>query len=70
MACGVDLGESFVIIGGGDPATDTVTQYSETGFVKDWSARLNQARRRHACSKFVDNNGKNVCLDFFSIHER
>jgi len=61
-ACGVDLGESFVVIGGGLPVKDTVTQYNETGFVKDWSSRLNQARRYHACSKFVDESGKTALL--------
>ena len=45
---------------GGFSAKDTVDQYSETGFDKDL-ARLNQGRRLHACSKFVDDNGKTVC---------
>ena len=59
-SCGIDLGDYFVVTGGGEPATDTVTRYSQTGFDKDM-AKLNQARRLHACSKFVDESGKTVC---------
>ena len=44
---------------GGDPARDTVTRYSETGFDKDL-ANLKQGRRLHACTKFVDGSGKTV----------
>ena len=61
LACGIDLGEYFVVTGGGYPDMDTVTLYSEAGFVKDL-ARLKQGRYKHACSKFVDEIGNNVCF--------
>ena len=57
-ACGIDLGDYFVVTGGFD-GKDTVAQYSETGFEK-YLAKLNQGRHHHACSKFVDENGKTV----------
>ena len=44
---------------GGDPASDTVTRYSEAGFDQDL-AKLNKGRRLHACTKFVDGSGKTV----------
>ena len=61
-SCGIDLGDYFVVTGGEIAAVevDTVTRYSETGFDKDL-APLKQGRRLHACSKFVDQNGRTVC---------
>ena len=59
QSCGIDLGDYFVVTGGYN-GISTVTQYSETGFDKHL-ANLKQGRRLHACSKFVDQNGRTVC---------
>ena len=63
-ACGIDLGDSYVVTGGDDGSTKrTVAQYSVTGEVS-YLANLNTGRRGPACSKYVDDNGDTVSLVF------
>jgi len=59
-SCGIDLGDSFIVTGGYEDRV-TVAQFSQTGFVK-YLGNLNQGRRGHACSKFVDDSGKTALL--------
>ena len=62
-SCGIDLGDYFVVTGG-QGSLNTVARYSETGF-DQYLASLNQGRYRHACSKFVDDNGNTVrCIKY------
>ena len=63
-ACGIDLGDSFVVTGGIDGSTwNTVAEYTPTGEVT-YLAALIQGRYNHACSKFIDDNGRTVSLKF------
>ena len=56
-ACGIDLGDRYVVTGGDDVSTyQTVAQYSVTGEVTDL-AKLQTGRFGHACSKFMDQDG-------------
>ena len=63
-ACGIDLGDSYVVSGGYDRsvhrhALQTVVQYSIQGKVT-YLAKMNTGRSAHACSKFVNDNGETV----------
>ena len=64
-ACGVEIGDKFVVTGG-NPSTEgtsdgtkTVSEYSQLGFVK-YLTSMQTARRQHACSKFVKDDGNTV----------
>ena len=57
FACGIDLGDRYVVTGGQDGSTQqTVAQYSITGEVT-YLAELQTGRYLHACSKFMDQDG-------------
>ena len=63
-ACGVDVGEFYYVTGGRSrpvsPATvKTVSKYSKTGWVEDLPD-LNEERERHACGKYLDDEGNFV----------
>ena len=56
-ACGIDLGDRYVVTGGHDGSTQqTVAQYTVTGDVS-YLAKLQTGRRLHACSWFLDGDG-------------
>ena len=62
LACGIDLGDSYVVTGGLDGSTrQRVAQYSVAGDVT-YLANLNTGRYAHACSQYVDDNGDTVSL--------
>ena len=56
-ACGIENGEKFVVTGGSN--VKTVAEYSQSGFVK-YLTPMNTARKGHACSKFVTEDGDTV----------
>ena len=63
-ACGVEVGDFYYITGGRSkpiwPATvKTVSKYSKTGWVEDLPD-LNEERERHACGKYLDDEGNFV----------
>ena len=63
-ACGVDVGEFYYVTGGTSrrisPATvKRVSKYSKTGWVEDLPD-LNEERERHACGKYLDDEGNFV----------
>ena len=62
-ACGVEIGDKYIVTGGMNgtkfAAVDTVAEYSQSGFVK-YLTPMNTARRSHACTKFVTDNGETV----------
>ena len=65
-ACLIDLGDTFVITGGGYPsggwdsgATSTVSHYSSSGHLGDL-APLNTPRRDHGCSTYTDSSQQQV----------
>ena len=60
-ACGVEFGDDFIVTGGVNKSDNlnTVALYSQSGFVR-WLAPMNQARRAHACTKFVTDTGDTV----------
>lgn len=60
-SCGIDLGNYFVVTGG-SPNLATVTKYSQAGF-DQYLETLNIGRKKHACSKFVDDIGNTVSYD-------
>ena len=58
------------VVTGGNPSsegsydgTKTVIEYSQFGFVKYWTS-MKTARRQHACSKFVKDDGHTVSHSF------
>ena len=60
-ACGIDLGDSYVVTGGGY-SLQTVAQYTLSGEVTPL-ADLKQGRYwGHACTSFIDDNGDTVSL--------
>ena len=59
-ACGVDLGDSYVVTGG-EFSLQKVTQYSLAGEVT-YLADLQEGRYHHACTSFLDDNGVTVSL--------
>ena len=60
QACGIDLGDSYVVTGG-EFSRRTVALYSLTGTLT-YLADLQVDRYRHACSSFLDSNGDTVSL--------
>ena len=61
-ACGIDLGDRYVVTGGEDGSTrQTVAQYTVTGDVT-YLAELQTGRRIHACSKYLDGDGQLVSI--------
>ena len=59
-ACGIDLGDSYVVTGG-LYSLQRVAQYSLTGEVT-YLADLQQGRKGHACTSFIDDNAVTVSL--------
>ena len=59
-ACGIDLGDSYVVTGGGY-SQQKAAQYSPSGEVT-YLADLQQGRYSHACTSFIDDNGDTVSL--------
>ena len=59
-ACGIDLGDSYVVTGGVN-SLQKVAQYSLTGEVA-YLADLQEGRAVHACTSFIDDNGVTVSL--------
>ena len=57
------MGDKYIVTGGMNGTkwnvVDTVAEYSQSGFVK-YLTPMNMARRSHACSKFVTENGDTV----------
>ena len=60
QACGIDLGDTYVVTGGRQ-SPKTVTKYSLTGEVT-YLPTLKQGRMDHACTSFIDDNGVTVSL--------
>ena len=61
-ACGIELGDRYVVTGGHDGSTyQTVAQYTVTGDVT-YLAELQTGRHLHACSKYLDNDGLLVSI--------
>ena len=58
QACGIDLGDSYVVTGG-EFSRRKVALYSLTGTLT-YLADLQEDRYRHACSSFLDSNGVTV----------
>ena len=58
QACGIDLGDSYVVTGG-EFSRRTVALYSLTGTLT-YLADLKEDRYMHACSSFLDSNGVTV----------
>merc|ERR550532_879621 len=65
--CGIDLGESYVLTGGGVwtrsdwDYSSKVSRYSTTGWTNDLPD-LNIARKYHACSFYTTDSGDNVLM--------
>ena len=62
LSCGVDMGDQYVVIGGGG-ASRNVTLYNDYGFVRNLPD-LVLGRWNHACAGFQDINGDMVGLIF------
>ena len=60
-SCGIDLGDFFIVTGGGINLKNKVSKYSKTGLVADL-AQLNEGRALHACSLFKADGGDQVLL--------
>ena len=58
MACAINLGSS-VLITGGIVTRTTVSEYNETGWVRDLPD-LQQERQMHGCSFYDNNEGSQV----------
>ena len=60
MACGIDLGDTFVVTGGNDGSTkQTVAQYTEDGTMT-YLTQLQTGRWGHACAKYINEDGETV----------
>ena len=60
----MEIGGKYVVTGGANVSNlpagiRTVAEYSQSGFVK-YLTPMNTARRSHACTKFVTDNGETV----------
>lgn len=60
-ACGVEIGDKFIVTGGMNVTEwywgiNTVAEYSQSGFVR-YLTPMNTARRSHACSTYVTDSG-------------
>ena len=60
-ACSINIGSS-VLLTGGRYSLNRVSEYSETGYVRDLP-RLLQGRYRHGCSYFENEEGTKVDID-------
>jgi len=65
-ACGIELGDHYVVTGGYDytapeGALNTVAKYSQSGLV-DYLPSLNTRRYNHACSSFISDSGDTVLM--------
>ena len=60
-ACGIELNGNFIVTGG-EYSTIAVVLFTETG-QGGLHSYLQEGRFRHACSKFVDNNGETVSFN-------
>ena len=65
----MEIGDKYVVTGGMNVSNwfygiSTVAEYSQSGFVK-YLTPMNERRSRHACSKFVTDNGDTVSLSVF-----
>ena len=68
-ACGVDMGDQYVVIGGVDKTKKdgrrkTVVLYNDDGFVRNLPDVV-IGRYHHACAAFKDRNGDMVGLILF-----
>jgi len=64
FACGIDLGNRFVVTGGDDGSSrglTTVAEYTGEGAVT-YLPVMNTGRRNHACTKFLNDNGEITLL--------
>ena len=62
LSCGVDMGDQYVVIGGG-VGSRNVTLYNDYGFVRNLPD-LVLGRFNHACAGFQDINGDMVGVIF------
>jgi len=67
-ACGIEVGDHYVVTGGLDldfstpeEALSTVAKYNQSGLV-EYLPSLNQGRYNHACSSFISDSGETVLL--------
>merc|ERR1711874_488118 len=60
-ACAINMGTSVIMTGGAFVTLTTVSQYKETGWVRDLPDLL-QGRWNHGCSYFVNNDGSQTLL--------
>ena len=63
-ACGIEVGDHFIVTGGEDSSAPegtlrTVAKYSQSGLV-EYLPSLNQRRAYHACSRFISDSGETV----------
>ena len=63
-ACGVEVGDHYIVTGGfssseDDRALKTVAEYSQTGSVR-YLPDMKQGRYWHACSSFINGGGETV----------
>ena len=70
-ACGIVVGEHYVVTGGWDgnapeEVLDKVAKYSQSGLV-GYLPDLNQRRSDHACSSFISDGGVTVGFMFYEI---
>ena len=69
LACGVDLVDRYVVIGGkGQDAGRKTTMYKDSGFYRSLP-ELVVGRAAHGCSQFQNGNGETVCLLLFLFFE-
>lgn len=69
-ACGIEVGDHYVVTGGYDGperALSTVANYSQSGLV-EYLPSLNQRRLGHACSSFISDSGETVLLVTGGLH--
>jgi len=71
-ACGIELGDHYVVTGGRDIdapeyALNTVAKYSQSGLVDNLPS-LNTRRYQHACSSFISDSGDTVLLVTGGVH--
>jgi len=65
-ACGIEVGDHYVVTGGNDLSApertlSSVANYSQSGLV-EYLPSLNQRRSSHACSSFISDIGETVLL--------
>ena len=57
-ACAINAGQTVIVTGGGYSST-RVSEYSETGYIKDYPDLL-QGRYNHACTYYTNEQGTKV----------